>query len=735
MAFFIPGWVFFNQGRKHFCARLKTLLAIFLSVYGADSRVQQDTLRSIKLESVVVTATRNERSLDGIPMPVQIIEAAAIKTMGSVRLQDALAEQTGLVVVPQINAQGNGLQLQGFNPDYTLILIDGEPLIGRYTGSLELSRVTTGNIRRIEIVKGPSSSLYGSEALAGVINILTEQPSNSGGNVSFRYGSNRTSDLSGNVSSVSEKVRFSVFGNRYETAGYDLSPQNFGKTVSPFSNFTLQPKLSWKISPAINLNLSSRFFDETQRFGFEVLSGSTTTRTSGNGITRDLSFNPSLNIRVSDKAKVTARLYATTFKTETELKLESGGDIFYKDDFRQSFIRPEAVVVFAPNLKHTLTYGTGAILEQVNTSRYGDRNTRAQSTYYAFAQDEWTADEKINLISGIRMDLNNIYGSQVSPKLSASYKLTEQLFFKVSGGIGFKAPDFRQLYFNFTNSAAGGYAVLGTEVIREKLKELENLGQIETYLFNPDNLEQIKAERSVSVNAGLEWKKDRLSISANAFHNEINNLIENQAVATTVSGQGIYTYRNILTAFTRGIESGFQYNLSPAWSISGGHQLLFAMDRAVFSDVKNGKYFYRDPETLITGRLNAGEYFGLQNRSRHSGNLKLFFHNRKKWEGSVRLIWRSKFGVGDIRGNIQGETIPPSDINSNGILDKYDRFVGGYLLSNISIARELHSGLRIQAGVDNLFNHREPIYIPNMPGRIIYLSAGWKFNFNSTNPN
>ncbi|MEY3405181.1 MAG: hypothetical protein RL161_611, partial [Bacteroidota bacterium] len=133
----------------------------------------QDSLVHTKLEAVVITATRSERSLAGIPVPVTVVDKNSLKTMGSVRLQDALAEQTGLVIVPQINAQGNGLQLQGFNPDYTLILIDGEPLIGRYTGSLELSRITTGNIRQIEIVKGPSSSLYGSEALAGVVNIIT----------------------------------------------------------------------------------------------------------------------------------------------------------------------------------------------------------------------------------------------------------------------------------------------------------------------------------------------------------------------------------------------------------------------------------------------------------------------------------------------------------------------------------------------------------------------------------
>jgi outer membrane receptor for ferrienterochelin and colicins len=130
-----------------------------------------------------------------LPMPVSLIPQSQIKTMGSLRLNDVLTEQTGLLVVPQINAQGNGIQLQGFNPDYTLILIDGEPIIGRYTGSLELSRIAVGNIKQIEIVKGPSSSLYGSDALAGVINIITEKPIGNQGMASIRYGTNNTLDV------------------------------------------------------------------------------------------------------------------------------------------------------------------------------------------------------------------------------------------------------------------------------------------------------------------------------------------------------------------------------------------------------------------------------------------------------------------------------------------------------------------------------------------------------------
>ena len=115
-----------------------------------------DSVKLQQLEEVVITATRNERTVGALPMPVTLVQSPQIKMMGSVRLNDVLTEQTGLVVVPQVNGQGSGIQIQGFNPDYTLILVDGEPIIGRYTGSLELSRLTVGNIKQIEIVKGPS---------------------------------------------------------------------------------------------------------------------------------------------------------------------------------------------------------------------------------------------------------------------------------------------------------------------------------------------------------------------------------------------------------------------------------------------------------------------------------------------------------------------------------------------------------------------------------------------------
>ena len=711
---------------------LKAFFTGVLTAVGCNLAIGQvpDSIATHQLEELVVTATRNERTVGALPMPVTIVGKAQIKTMGSVRLNDVLTEQTGLVVVPQINAQGNGIQLQGFNPDYTLILIDGEPLIGRYTGSLELSRIAVGNIKQIEIVKGPSSSLYGSDALAGVINIITERPTGTKANFYTRYGTNQTVDINGDVNLTNDKVGVYLFANRYSTDGYDLSPQNFGKTVSPFHNYTLQGKVTYKAAPSTEVQVSGRWFQEDQRFNFEVLSNNLAVRTSGNGYTRDWSINPSVQHRFSDRVKSRASFYYTQYETETLLSKEDDGSAYYQDDFNQSFLRPEINTEYFINKNHILTAGAGWVNENVQTSRYGDATERSQNTYYSFFQHEWQPSDRFTIITGGRFDHNSVYGGQFSPKLSTRWEATDKITVKVSGGIGFKAPDFRQLYFNFSNSAAGGYSVLGTEVAQSRLRELDQAGQIQAYLFDPAQLGDLRAEQSVSINAGVKAALIKnLAIDANLFYNDINNLIETQAVATTTSGQSIYSYRNILRAFTQGIELNTSYPLFKRVTLSAGYQLLYAKEKDVAQSVRDGEVYYRDPTTLITKRLKSSEYFGLYNRSRHQGNVKLFYSlPKQQLEASIRVIYRGKFGIGDIRGNIQGETIPPSDRNSNSILDQYDDFVDGYFLMNVSVSKVIAKSIRLQGGVDNLFDRTEPIAIPNLPGRLWYASVNYTFS-------
>jgi len=695
----------------------------------AQLTVSADSLKTKELDEVVVTATRNERMMGALPMPVYLIPKLQIKTMGSLRLNDVLTEQTGLVIVPQVNGSGNGIQVQGFNPDYTLILVDGEPLVGRNTGSLDLSRITVGNIKQIEIVKGPSSSLYGSEALAGVINIITERPGSTKASVYSRYGTNNTLDLSGDVSWAKEKLGVYLFANRYSTKGYDLSPEVAGSTVSPFYTYTLSSKITYKFSSKTDLSLSGRYFNEEQNYQDEILDANNeVSATSTIGNIKEWNVNPVLTHRFSNRLKTIARFYSTQYKTQSNVHIDADGSLYYHDDFKQTFMRPELNAEYFVNDKNTVTVGGGTILEGVQTSRYGDADKRKQQTSYGFFQYEWQPIQKLDLIAGGRLDHNSVYGSQFSPKLSAQYELNDRITLKASGGLGFKAPDFRQLYLNFNNTAGGGYSVLGTEIVVDRLSELESEGKIQTYLYDPDKIGKLKAERSAALNAGGKVKvTQQLLLDVNGFYNSIDNLIETQAVALTTNNQTIYSYRNINRAFTSGLESNLSYNRIKNITISLGYQLLFAKDKDVVADVKAGEVFARDPKTYVTKRLKPGDYYGLYNRSRNTGNFKIFYsHPVTKWEGSLRVVYRGKFGIGEIRGSDQ----PPSDINSNAILDRYDNFIPGYALVNLSAAKTIKQGLRFQVGVDNLFDYKNATYIPNLPGRLLYGSIGYSFNKN-----
>jgi outer membrane receptor for ferrienterochelin and colicins len=156
----------------------KVVTLAFIGVFGAavsgqENSVKNDSILAQDLNEVIVTATRTVRQLSSLPLPVTLISKKQIQRTGVTRLNEILNEQTGIVMTPDATiGGGEGVQIQGIASDYVLVLIDGVPVVGRSSGNLDLSRFAIGNIKQIEVVKGPSSSLFGSEALGGVINII-----------------------------------------------------------------------------------------------------------------------------------------------------------------------------------------------------------------------------------------------------------------------------------------------------------------------------------------------------------------------------------------------------------------------------------------------------------------------------------------------------------------------------------------------------------------------------------
>ena len=670
----------------------------------------QDSLASRQLDAVVVTATRSERALSDLPVPVTVIPQQQIKNMGSLRLNDVLAEQTGLAIVSD---HGTGIQMQGFTPEYTLILIDGEPLIGRTSGTLELNRIAVGNIRQVEIMKGPSSSLYGSEALAGVINIITDRPSGTNGTFSARYGSNQTADFSGSLNYQNKKLGLYGFANRYSTDGYDLSPETQGKTVSPFTNYTYQLRAGYEFSKRVRLSLSGRYFTEAQTSITDIGTSGTPVLLDGKGNVKDWNFNPVVYVNVSDKFKTTLRFYNSKYSTTSTLNYQSDGVVYDDTFFDQTFTRPEVQAEYFFNPKNVVTLGVGRIWESVEATRY-DAKMKYQ-TDYAYAQYEWQPLTKLNLLIGGRFDHHSAYGSQFSPKLSAQYEVNRWLGVRGSFGMGFKAPDFRHLYLNFTNSTVG-YTVLGSQELVAGIARLQAQGQIDQLLADPASFGEIKAESSRAYNLGFKLQPyKKISVSINAFRNDIKDIIDTKPVARKTNGQFVYSYYNLAKVYTQGLELDAAHTLTEAMSLSLGYQYLVAKDKSVVDALKAGNVYARDPETNITRRVKPSEYGGLFNRSRHMVNVKAFYnHSASGWSATLRAIYRGRYGF--------------ADMNNNTILDDDSEYVKGYVTVNVSVAKTFRKSLRLQVGCDNLFNYTDPQYIPSVPGRLLWASVAYTFS-------
>jgi len=687
---------------------MKKLITIFLFILInclSDAYAQEDSLKTIDLDDVVVTATRNERQLSKIPMMVNLVKKEQIQQMGSLRLNEILQEQTGLAIVTD---HGQGIQMQGFDPDYTLILIDGEPIIGRTAGTLELSRLAVGNIKQIEIIKGPCSSLYGSEALAGVVNIITERPDDISGTLTARYGTNTTTDFSGSFNFRKDKVGVYLFANRYSSEGYDFTPETFGQTIEPFNNYTFQSKLYYDFSNRLKFSISGRFFQENQTANFNLGDAQNPNLIEGKGTIQDYNLNPILDWQLNDKWTTQFRFYASSYETQTNLFYKSDNSLYESTFFRQNFFRAENQTEYFLSDAHIFTFGAGNIWESVEATRYTAK--RRFQTQYFFFQYELNPNERWNVVAGGRWDNHSVYGSQFSPKLALQYNISPKIALRASTGVGFKAPDFRQLYLNFTNTVAG-YSVYGTEELPAILSELQANGQIAGLLLDPSVIGNIQAETSISYNVGFKVQvNEKTRWEVNAFRNDISNLIETQIFAVRTGGQNIFSYRNLNQVFTQGIESNLSYQVLPSLKFSLGYQYLEAKDKEVLKQIENGELFRRNPNTLATTRVKKSDYRGLFGRSRSMLNCKIFYDNVEKGiSANLRGIYRSRYGFADRNGNL--------------ILDADNEYVAGYWTWNLSVAKDFwENRLRLQLGCDNLLDFRDEVNIPNLAGRLLWIN-------------
>jgi outer membrane receptor for ferrienterochelin and colicins len=676
----------------------------------AFAQQSDDSLRR-SLDEVVVTATRTPRSMGNVAIPVSVISSKTLYQSGSLRLNDILAEQTGIQVIDNF---GKGIQMQGLSSEYTLILIDGEPLIGRTAGVLDLSKITVRNIRKIEIVKGPSSSLYGSEAMGGVINIITDRSGQNKTDLGLRYARFNTLDGNLNFSRRLNKTDVAASLNYNSSKGYSLKPNAVQKTVEPFRRSTqtlsIQQQISenWKTGATFRAN--SSYIDNT----IFVQNLGTTIASKGFEKNQEYNFTPYLQFNKAQKIKSTLRGYLTGFNALQQLDVKNVGG-GYDDRFKQMFARVENQTDLQITENAAFTAGAGIVRETVSSNRYDTASTlRSNTIAYFFSQHEQKISSKLTLIGGVRFDANQAYASVCSPKIALQYKPSAKLKLNVSYGRGFKAPDFRQLYLNFTNLAAGAYSVFGSEVAVSELKRLTEAKLLDQTTPLAGSLSALKPEVSGGLNAGIVYTFNAsLQITANVYRNDLKNMIVTDVIAYKKNGGQIFSYFNLKRALTQGIELGANQKIGKWLQLNAGYQYLYTADKDVLESIKKGEVFQRSLTNGQAFRMTLSDYGGLTNRSRHSANLKFNAENDKGYFSTVRFIYRSRWGT--------------SDLDGNGLINRSDEYAKGYLQVNASMGLPLSSRWKVMAGVDNIFNYKDILFLPGNPGRSAYVDI--QFNF------
>ena len=136
------------------------------------------------MDELVITSTRTKKIHKDVPIATEVINKKEIQTSGALNVSDLLSQRSGMSMSTSVEGS-SVLNILGIDSRYILILLDGQPITGRFNSRVSLDQITTSNINQIEIIKGPNSSLYGSEAMGGVINIITDSSDNN--NFSFRY--------------------------------------------------------------------------------------------------------------------------------------------------------------------------------------------------------------------------------------------------------------------------------------------------------------------------------------------------------------------------------------------------------------------------------------------------------------------------------------------------------------------------------------------------------------------
>lgn len=631
---------------------MSVLAALTMPVYAAEE--------AVNTRDVVVTASRTEQEIKETPSAVEVITREDLDKTGAHNLADALRMATSINVSSPAMA-GSNVTVRGMSTRHTLIMVNGRRLVseGSYStaNSYELERINMENVERIEIVRGPVSSLYGSDALGGVINIITRKPDKE--QFTFSLSPQRYTDkTSSGIDNYSmrydtgkgNKWSWIVSADRTENDAYE----NDDKTTK--NQFGRRENLNMEGTYDL---AKDRYLDVSINLLREDLNGRSTETTGAlrNDKYENTRDQYSLGLRGKTKnGDYQIRTYYGEHDKTNKGFIISNGNLADFDVSNRKTWTLEGSVSTQLSDRHLLTTGGEYRTEKYRGTRIGSgdkvfditygnltkQGSEADIDYSAlYVQDEWLVSDRLLVIPSLRYDDSNRFSGNTSPKLGMTYKMNDNYRLKFSAGKGFKAPTLDDMYMEMTK-------IMG--------------GMVVHVTGNPD----LKPEKSTSYELGIEGERGSTFGKLTYFVNDVTDLISTESKMTVIPVPGgapirrfDSTYLNEDKADIDGIEFEVGRHLSDKFTLKMNYTYLDA--------------------TGTTGQR-------LEGRAKHQGTVQLHYDNVRE-NGISAVLW--------------------NEWKKDYLYSSSSNISKTYALWNVSVNKKWNENFSSYIGVDNIFNKKD----------------------------
>jgi outer membrane receptor for ferrienterochelin and colicins len=482
---------------------------------------------NISINDVVITGQTEATATQASVSNIKIIDRKKIEAMGAVNLRDALTNQLNTRIA-QDNVLGASISLNGVSGQGIKLLIDGVPVIGRMDGSIDLTQINLSNIERIEIVEGPMSVIYGSDAMGGVINLISKRKlkEEATGSLNTYYESNGTYNIDGRLSFKWKDILFSTSGGRNFFDGYSPDYDWRKRTMQwkPRTQYLNDNNLSFKIGPTRHVLFSSSFHEKITNRGLPAVTPYSAygvdeyyyTRRWSVGMQSDVYIKGNNNLQLITsfshyrRIKNTYRKDLTTGNSElTPTAIDDDTSTFYLLLFRGTWNNTRlSTFQFQAGYDFNIETAAGQRLEN---------NLQTIQDYALFTTIQYTPIKRVSIKGGVRAAYNTRYGTPVVPSFHFKFDVTKVVTLRLSYAQGFRAPSLKELSMFFVD-------------VNHNIKGNANL----------------KAERSHNTQLELSYQpavKDfTFALKPSFFFNHIGNMI---SLALLDPSMQLYSYINV----------------------------------------------------------------------------------------------------------------------------------------------------------------------------------------------